>query len=329
MFRFLRSLAGRARRRRRAGAAFLLAAGVALAGAAAAQDRCIDQLREVVEARVGGDAGELEPAERKELAAGLLRRAVELIELALPASVPDRAESIDPEAPGGEDARWLAARGYLPGGWPEELTPEAWTRWLSAFPERYDAEVGELSGALDAESMLTDAATALQAVSEAVRPLALIATDEEAPRELEFTGLIWNWTPHPRFLLFRPGEDLDEERNPAPVLESMSTCALRPSKYLMADAETAASLYLASEQTRMRILAVQPPRRDVDLPVEVPEGEEQAYLGFERPELRGVQIASVAFEGPGPGVLQSLELLRNTRTNLNVFDFQHYLAFPP
>lgn len=291
-----------------------------LAGAAAAQEVCADELQAQAAAVEGDGAG---------LAASVLRRAVELVEPAYPVTHAGADERVSNDAPGAQHARWLARRGFLPDGWPAELDAAGWTEILRHVQGRYDAGRVEVEGTLQREAILADVGATLRAVHEAIRPLALFATELEDPEAIAFRGVIWNWTPHPRFLIFEPEGRLGEGGDPRPALERIGTCALRPGAYLVADEETAASLYLGSEQSRMRILAVTPPREGVELPLDVPSGAESSFLRFEAPKLQGVRIAAVAFEGPGPGILQTLDLLGDTQSNVHPLRLRRYFQFPP
>lgn len=292
-----------------------------LVGVGAAQSVCQDDLRSVQEAHADAP-----PAA---LAAALLRRGVETIEPAYPVTQPRGGAAVDEDAPGAEDAQWLARRGFLADGWQRELTPARWQALLEHWLGRYDAGPLSPRGTLTPDDLVADTSAALTEVADAVRPLALLATETDDEGALAFTGVIWNWTPRPRFLLQRPEGRVDGDDGVEEALRRLGNCAVRPRHYLLADAETAASLYLGSEQSRMRLLATEPPGELPERPLDVPNDEAFTYLSFEASAMEGVRLAAVGFEGPGPGVLDTLDLLGKTESNVNPFRFQRFFKFPP
>ena len=226
------------------------------------------------------------------------------------------------------NATWLDRRRLLPSGWNEsELDPDAWAALLAGLQRPYGVEPRGTSGATDADTLIQEAAAALQAGADAVRPLALIGTKPDDRDAVAFTAVLWNWTPFPRLLLFPPGDapaTISEDGRPSDVLTRLGTCAWRPSAWMTANEDAVADYYFGNVDAGIRIVATDRSvqRRDV------PRGDERTVLRFAWDELDGAEVAAVEFTGPGPGVSQVVSLLTRVRTNLGLLDVQRYLAFP-
>lgn len=255
------------------------------------------------------------------VAAEMMQRAVQLAEPAMPPLHPSAA-STDATPHG-----FLLRRGLLPPGWrPEALDRDTWQAMLDAFTSGYHAERVEAAEPDSADVLYADARQALERVAEALRPALLLASDGDDPQRLSFAALVWNWTPYPRLILLRVPAGLDLSGGVEPVLEAFGTCALHLRGYLLGDEESARKLFLANADTGIRVLASLPPRDTWPWPV--PAGEEAAVLGLEHPRLAGLEVVSVAFEGPAPGALNLLTVLSRLDTNLSLYDLNHHLAFP-
>ncbi len=226
------------------------------------------------------------------------------------------------------NATWLDRRGWLPGGWSEtELTPDAWTELLAGLQRPYGVDPRGTSGATDPATLTDEAAVALQAGVDATRPLALIGTKPGDREDVSFTAVLWNWTPFPRLLLFRPGDasvTISDDGRPGEALARLGTCAWRPGAWMIAGEDAIADYYFGNVDSGIRIVATDRSveRRDV------PRGDERSVLRFVWDGLGNAEVAAVEFTGPGPGVSQIASLLTKVRTNLGLFDVQRYLAFP-
>ena len=286
----------------------VLSAGTAQAQA---QEVCAQELRAAIP----------EGAPPVRVATALVRTALAAIEPALPTDRGTSQEWADP------NAAWLQRRGFLPNDWDEdaELTPDAWAGLLANLQTPYGVEPREVSGETDPDALLNDVARVLEAVASAVRPLALVATEPGNRQALVFAGVIWNWTPYPRLLVFDPAElSFGEDGSLEPLLAELGTCAWSPTAYMATNADAAAEFYLGNSEATVRILATD----------EGPVGEaverdaQRDLLAFRHPALEGAQVASIGFEGAGPSVAQVTGLLASVRTNLGAFDIGRYLAFP-
>jgi hypothetical protein len=301
--------------------AVVLACWLALASGAWAQV-CVDELR----AALPGAA-----ATPGQAAAALLARAVQLIEPALPAQRGDAGPVAAAGAAAGA-VTYLHQRRLLPSGWtPEGHTPDAWADMLARFAAGYRVAPPLATGA-DREAMVDEAARALAAVAAAVRPLPVFAVDAE--RRVTFFAVIWNWTPHPRLLLFRPPTGLTlagdgrtaSEEAAAPVLAALGGCALGFDSFVYADEAAALRLFVAQGASTLRVLGSEPDLAGV--PAEFGADDVVAALTFRAEELEGVRVLSAAIEGPSPGFGAVLGVLLQVRTNVGLERALRALALP-
>jgi len=283
---------------------------------------CVDELRGALP---GGDAT---PGQ---VAASLLARAVQLVEPALP---PSRGGSgpIEDAGAAAEAVAYLHQRHLLPRGWtPDGHTPEAWAAMLARFAAGYRVAAPAATGG-DRETMLDETARALEAVADSVRPLPVFAVD--AQRRVTFFAVIWNWTPFPRLLLFRPpagltlaGDDRTASGEAAaPVLAALSGCALAFDRFVYADESAALRLFVAQGASTLRVLGSEP--ASVGVPETFPSEEVVAALTFRAPELDGVRVLSASIEGPSPGLGAVLGVLLQVRTNVGLEGALRSLALP-
>ncbi len=259
-------------------------------------------------------------------AAVALRRAVELVEPALPPLQYDKPVPVDTGSPGYASVKYLVERKLLPQGWGEgELTGEAWAAMLGAFLAWYELPPGRYDAPADVAELLADASEALGRVSRAIRPAALLATDQSDGSRTSFWAIIWNWTVYPRLLVVRP--DADAGTRPNDALAALSNCAVHVSAYISAPEETAKSLFLTHNSSRMYVVASQPGKNGF-WPYAVAPGEELAAFGFGLPDLSGVRVYAAVFDGPEVGFGTLLGLLWRVRTNVAPMALMGYLNTP-
>jgi len=264
-----------------------------------------------------------------QVAAALVARAVQLVEPALPAS---RGGSGPVEGAGSaaDAVTYLHRRRLLPDGWtPEGHTPEAWSAMLARFTAPYRLAAPTATG-VDTAAMLAEVAHALERVAGAVRPLPVFAVDGDG--RVTFYAVIWNWTPYPRLLIFRPRDgvrlaDAPESRDAAPpVLAAMGNCALRFDLYVYAEEEVALRLFVAQGSSTLRLLGTEP--TVAGLPAAFGTDDVVDVITFRSPAMDGLEVASVAIDGPSPGVGAILYVLVRVRTNVGLDTALRSLALP-
>ena len=261
-------------------------------------------------------------------AAALLARAVQLIEPAYPELRAGNGP-LAGAGPAAEAVTYLHRRRLLPDGWtPEGHGPAAWAAMLARFTDGYRAPAPEAGAGRDA--MVAEAARALQSVADAVRPVVVFAVDDQ--ERLVLFLVVWNWTPFPRLLVWRPRPELRLEaaaggsgERAAPLLAAMSSCALRFHHFLFAREEQALRLFLDQGESSFEVLASDPPR---DLARMIDPDEVVDLLTFRSPLLAGVEVLSGGVVGPNPGFGAVLGVLLSARTNLSLEVALRALAIP-
>lgn len=261
-------------------------------------------------------------------AAVLLKRAVDLVEPGMPPFKAGATGPLSEDDPNADVVRFLAQRNLLPGGWsPDTLSREAWQAMIDRFLGWYDVERFEVHEPAGIGDLLFDVATALDGVSRAVRPAALIAADPDDPDRIAFLAIIWNWTSYPRLLVYRPREDLSLAEGPRAVLPKLGNCAVSVENYVTAPAATAAKLFLANNNSRMYVVGSVPARPGA-WPMEVKAGEELDVFAFRSEALSGLSQYSAVFDGPEVGIGTVLGLLPRLRTNLSPTGFLSFMQTP-
>lgn len=259
-------------------------------------------------------------------AARVLKRAVELVEPALPALVRGGSGPVNEGDPIFTAANYLLERQLLPGDWnPDELNQGTWEAMLTAFLAWYHLPLVNGRPVSTVKDLIDSAAQALEAVSGAIRPAALLATDPKRAGRATFFAVIWNWTVYPRLLVVRPGDD--DPGDPRAVMERLSNCAVRVKAYISAPEATAARLFLSHNTSRMLVVGGTPDSGD-DWPLRVPEGLELSAFRYALPDLEALDLYAAVFEGPSVGIGTLLTLLPRIRTNISPFNLGRYLETP-
>ena len=300
--------------------ASLIAAAHAQPRAEDPQAPCLTQLRRALPTHDVSDAV---------MAVELLTQLVRITEPAFPA-LRGGAGPIAAGEEGAEAARFLHRRYLLPEGWtPDAHDDDAWREMLRSFAARYGAQAPALVGT-NRVGMIGDVSRTMEVVSAALRPLAVFATG--ADDRVTFFAVLWNWTPAPRLIIMRPPEGLalgpgsTSRERAAPVLEAMSTCALRFESFVFAGEDVALRMFVQQGESIMRVLESEPPRSD--WPQIITAERVVDAFRFADPSQDGLDAMSVAVEGPSIGVGTALAVLAAVRTNLGLDGIFYHLAFP-
>lgn len=259
-------------------------------------------------------------------AARALKRAVDLVEPALPPLRSNSEVPLDAADANYAAVRWLADRRLLPSGWqPTQLDGATWAAMLSAFLAWYQLPAVDPGAPATAEELVSDLSEVLQRVGSAIRPAALLATDPAQDGRTTFWAIIWNWSVYPRLLVVRPSGDAMAQ--PGDVLPRLSNCVVRISAYISAPQETAKSLFLTHNSSRMFVVASKPGQAG-SWPYEVPAGEELGAFSYGLTDLAGVDVYAAVFDGPSVGIGTLLGMLPRVRTNISPLSLGHYLQTP-
>ncbi|MFA5595091.1 MAG: hypothetical protein WDA15_07425 [Trueperaceae bacterium] len=259
-------------------------------------------------------------------AALALKQAIDLVEPALPPLRTGTSVPLAEDHPYYPVARYLADRRLLPNSWqPDHIDAATWATMLSTFLSWYKLSPVQPGEPATADELVKDLSAVLARVSDTIRPAALLATDPANGGRTVFWAIIWNWTIYPRLLVLRPtGDSLAQPRD---VLPRLSNCAVAISAYISAPQDTAQRLFLTHNTSRMYLVAATP-GRDTGWPVEVPPGEELEAFVYRMPGLRNVDVYAAVFDGPSVGFGTLMGMLPRIRTNISVFNLNHYLQTP-
>lgn len=276
-----------------------------------AQQRCYSEVR------ADSSATELAQPATGSSAAVMLRRAVELLE----PSFPPLQRSIDlpvaADDPDRETFAYLADRQLLEPSWlPGTFSADAWNAALAKIAGWYELPAPVLDDASPTNSDLLDSVTPLFNEAGAVlRPVAVFAFDPADPSRLAFWATLRNGV-YPRLVVVHPPDEaVNVQDDVESAMQALSDCVVTLDQYVYTDAESAERLFLATNESRMVILAADPPAAQEVL--EAPAGQETSYLTFANPEVADKSRYTALFLGPSVGFGTLLGLLPQLRTNMS------------
>lgn len=259
-------------------------------------------------------------------AALALKRAVELVEPALPPLRTGGAVPLPDTDLNFAAVRYLADRRLLPNTWqPDQIDAATWASMLSTFLSWYKLGPVQPGAPATVGDLVSDLSDVLTRVSYTIRPAALLATDPSNGGRTVFWAIIWNWTVYPRLLVLRPSGDAHAQ--PRDVLPLLGNCAVAISAYISAPQDTATRLFLTHNTSRMYVVAGRP-GAEASWPLEVPPGEELEAFVYRLPGLRGMDVYAAVFDGPSVGFGTLLGMLPRIRTNISPFNLGRYLETP-
>ncbi len=257
-------------------------------------------------------------------AAELLKRAVELLEPSLPplqrvTDLPVPAD--DPDRP---TFAYLADRELLSPNWSAgTFSFDAWTAALAKLASWYELPAPTLR---DRNPSGSDLIRSLEPILEAagayLDPVAIFAYDPADPARIAFWATLRNGV-YPRLVVVHPPtEPLNVSEDVTGAMARLSNCVVSLQNYVYASADTAEQLFIANNESRMVVLATEPPSAQELL--EAPSGDETAYLTFRAPEVADKERYTALFLGPSVGFGTMLRLIPRLRTNMSpqaILDF--------
>jgi hypothetical protein len=246
-----------------------------------------------------------------------LARAVRLLEPVLPRFDVSDPLPIDETDSAYEDARYLLERRLLPASWqPDSIDLVTWQTMLTRLGRWYDltplATTNDI-GDLTRRTMILTLAELIGSVQQQITPVALIASAENNPNQINFWAIIRNDGVYPRMIVVRPPSDITLQNGAANVLPALSSCATPLDNFIFAPANVARQLFLSTNQSSMIVASAAPE----NLQMEVPNGQEIAFLDFSAPELVQIDRYAALFPGPSLGVGTILGLIPRVRTNMS------------
>ncbi len=262
-------------------------------------------------------------------AAQMLYGAVELVEPALPPLSYGGRVPIDTSEAGYGAVAWLLERDLLPDEWSQaQLSRADWREMLTRFEGWYGLEGPGTHDGGDEEvgrrEVLNDLTESLARVSEAVRPVAVIATDDEGT--VAFSAVLWNWSAYPRLIVRHAGAGKSIQSGPGDVLDDLGNCALQLEDYVMASVDTAWRLFTGTGDAVMYVMQSEPDRNL--WPLEVRQEDILDYFFFDADSVRGTVAFAAIFSGQELGLSEILALVFQVRTNVPVTRIPAVLAVP-
>lgn len=272
------------------------------------------------------DVSDDEPLGR--VAIAWLAATVRAIEPALPRTRTAASLPVDDDDPLYEPWRYLRERAIVPPSFDVgAFDASAWQALLDEWLATYalpSVPVGPVNSAADLRADL-DAVAAR--VLDVIRPVALLAWDPDDEQRLAFVGVVWNWSPYPRLLVWRPPEGWSMRDGARELASRIDFCGRPVSAYVSASAPVARSLFLDNVDTAMYLVGSEPETRS--WPYRVESGEEVEVFAFEHSEVAELDAFSAVFVGAPPGVLQLMRLLPQVRTNMSPMGLARVLQTPP
>lgn len=257
------------------------------------------------------------------------QRGLTLVEPSLPRM--QRANTSMFEHPPSEEAlaaaTYLSERKLLPSNWSEVvLSPEAWNRAVKELYSWYHIGESPPPWPRTLEQLQEAAEVVFRTVSEALRPVLLIATAPHDDEEILFRALLWNWTVYPRVIVLPPDPAVRASRSNAEAMAAAGNCFINVEHYVKAEESVARTLFLNHFDSQMNIVQTSPPSELTGSVV--PSGEELDTLLFTRAGMEHLDSAALTFTGGSAGVFDFLANVSKVKTNIGIFNFSYMFALP-
>lgn len=271
-------------------------------------------------------SGDEEPLGR--LAVQWVADTIRELEPALPRTRTAGQLPLAPDDPLADAFRFLRERALLdPAYRPETFGADEWQALLDGVLARYGLPAFAVGSADAPEALRDDLARLVARVLAVVRPVALLAWDPDDDARLVFVGVMWNWSPYPRLLVWRPPEGWSMRDGPRVLAGRIDFCGQPVRDFVSAAEPVARSLFLSHADAVMYLVGSDPETRS--WPYRVDQGDEVAVFAFEHPEVVEVETFSAVFVGEPPGVLQLARLVPFVRTNLSPVGMARAFQTPP
>jgi hypothetical protein len=208
---------------------------------------------------------------------------------------------------------------------PEAFSADAWRAALTRVAGWYELPVPILDETAPSNDELLDSfAPIFDAAGEVLSPVALFAFDPLDGSRIAFWATLRNGV-YPRMIVVRPPDDpVDVQGDTTGALARLSDCVVTLENYVYAPADTAERLFLATNESRMVVMATVPP--SPQFLIEAPTGQETSYLTFTAPEVADKVRYTALFLGPSVGFGTLLRLLPQLRTNMSPQEIVSFLS---
>lgn len=259
-----------------------------------------------------------------------LRAAIEAVEPMWPRVRVVRERDLQlPDAHPDRDAlRFLRERDLIASDTAvDPVTLDVWSALLRTLTDGVRQTALPAGDPSDVDALRNDIEAFAGKYAAAVRPLALIARSTQAPNDVSFLGLVWNYSPYPRLMVYRPNDTQRVEADPLVLAASLATCAVPVNQYVSAPEPEARALFVSHPDVRMFVVASEPDMRG-RWPFEVERGREAQVFAFDHPIVDDLQAFSAVFVGDSAPVLSLLRVLPSLRTNVSPLALPSFLMTP-
>jgi len=272
----------------------------------------------IAELRADEGGADLQVSANGRDAVRYMARAVQLLEPVLPRFDVTDNLPIGEDDPAYDDARYLLERRLLPASWqPDDIDLATWQTMLTRMGRWYDLSpvaTTNDSGELTKRIMILTLADVIDRAQQQIIPVALIASSESNPNRIDFWAIIRNDGVYPRMIVVRPPtSNINLQQGAANVLPMLSSCATPIDNFIFAPASVARQLFLSTNQSSMIVASAAPD----NLQMQVPSGQEIAFLDFSAAELSDTERYAALFPGPSLGIGTILGLITQVRTNMS------------
>ncbi len=250
-------------------------------------------------------------------AAKLFKKAVELLEPAIPPLTDAYLTALSPDDPDYPVIKFLADRQILPDTWQdEELKVQVWRAmllnlvlWYDILPVRMPNE--ELTN----QQLIDNLSTLIDRASEVINPLVLAGVNSRQESDISFLAILKNDPPYPRLIVVKPPEEVDVSRSFQNIFSYVGNCTSNFENYVYGPSHAARQLFLTHNSSSMYVF--QTNLAGFESWIEVPQGEEVAYLEFTHPSIIELEQYTALFSGSGPNIFTLMQIVPQFRTNMS------------
>ena len=263
------------------------------------------------------------------IAIGWLAETVQALEPALPRTRTAASLGLEADDPLAEPLRYLRERGVVPPSFDlEDFDAAVWQDLLDGVLASYGLPGVPVGPTRTLEDLRSDLEAVVTRVLAVIRPVALLAWEPDDSARLAFVGVVRNWSPYPRLLVWRPPDGWSMNEGARELAGRISFCGRPVRDYVSAPVPVALSLFLThADDAAMYLVGSEPETRS--WPYRLERGEEVMAFAFEHPEVRGLDAFSAVFAGEAVGPLQLARLATQVRTNLSPMGLVRVMQTPP
>ena len=258
----------------------------------------------------------LEPATTR-VASRLFKQAVELLEPAMPPFDDVYLTLLNPDDPDYSVLKYLADRQILPENWQDgELDPQLWRAMLLKVVQWYDVlPINVSREGLNNQQLIDNLSTLIDRASETISPLILAGVNSQQDNDFSFLSILRNDPPYPRLIVVKPVEEIDISQSFENIFTYVGNCASKFSNYVYGPSPAARQLFLTHNSSSMYVFKTD--ATGLENWLEVPQGQEVAYLEFINADVANLNYYAALFNGSGPNIFTLMQIVPQLRTNMS------------